>query len=778
MKKKKKWLIGCLLAVLMCLALAPGWIYWTLCRSLPILDGSLTVSGLSATVNVERDGLGIPSIAAENMQDAAFAQGFLHAQDRFFQMDLMRRKPVGTLSELLGEMTLNYDIHQKRHGLSAVVVAAYAREAPKNRALAEVYAKGVNAGLQHLAVKPFEYILLGVEPEPWKAEHCYQVILSMFFELHDSEANQEYHMGLVRESLGQAWSDFLCPAGTSWDAPIQGAALESAPIPKHGTPSPANPTSVVGKESSKPGSNNWAVAGELTQTGSGLLANDMHLGIGNPNTWYRADLRVGGEFRVTGVTLPGVPGVVCGSNGDIAWGFTNSFGDYYDLIPLELNQEGTQYLAPEGWKPFTQEHVTVKIKKATDRKVTIKKTIWGPVDTRGGRPYALAWTAHHPESLNFNLFKVMQAKTVDQVLALASSCGMPPQNLAVVDRHGNVAWTIIGKIPKRKGYSGRFPMSWAQAGTGWDGWLGQDEVPHIKNPAHHRIWTANARVVSGDNLNRIGDGGYDLGARAKQIRDRLFEKDSFSESDFLAIQLDYEARFLATWHTLLEKTLQAHGHSDTARRARDVLQQWKGFAATDSVAYRLVWGCRQRIIGSMMNHFTAKCISVDPDFRSWRLPQSEGPAWKVLQEKPLHLLPAGSTTWEAWLVAQVEAEIREMEKTGPLTEQTWGKRNTFVARHPLAAGIPIIGRWLNSPAMALPGDSHMPRVQGPTFGASERMIVSPGHEDQGIFHMPGGQSSHPLSPFFLKGIDAWALGEATGFLPGPAEHTLILKKAP
>jgi len=770
----KKWLLRLVLAVLALVTLLGLGSYWTLRRSLPILDGTVDVAGIQSDIRIERDALGVPSILSESMEDSAFALGFLHAQDRFFQMDLMRRRPVGELSVLFGKTALNYDISQRKHNLSVVAAQAYEQESPKNRSSAEAYAQGVNAGLSQLGKKPFEYYLLGLEPEPWKPEHSFQVILSMFFELHDSEAQQEYHMGLVRESMPEEWVAFLCQKGSSWDAPLEGLPMAPAPIPES-KPATGTGSPLSTEEPAKPGSNNWAVGGALTETGAGLLANDMHLGINNPNTWYRADLKIGTELRITGVSLPGVPGIVSGSNGSIAWGFTNSFGDYYDLILLDINPAGTHYRTPQGWSAFSERRETIKVKDEADREVVFQGTEWGPVLTRGGKRYALKWTAHHAESLNFNLHDVMLAKNVDQALALAPSCGLPPQNLAVVDRDGNVAWTIIGKIPRREGYSGRFPVSWAKPGIGWTGWLSAEETPVVKNPVHHRVWTANARVVSGKNLKKLGDGGYDLGARAKQIKARLFEKEGFTEKDFLAIQLDVEAQFLSTWKDLFQESLKRSGDSPSVDKARTLLAQWEGYAAVESCAYLFVRNCRARIMGALLTGWTGPCKARDEHFQPYQLAQTESPVWGVLTARPTHLLPQGFKTWDDWLVAQIEAELSEMEAQGPLQEQVWGKRNTFSAQHVMSGSIPIVGSWLNSQPVPLPGDSHMPRVQGRYFGASERLIVSPGHENKGIFHMPGGQSAHPLSPYFLKGIDAWASGEPSPFLPGPSEHTLILE---
>jgi penicillin amidase len=360
---------------------------------------------------------------------------------------------------------------------------------------------------------------------------------------------------------------------------------------------------------------------------------------------------------------------------------------------------------------------------------------------------------------------------------VANRAGIPPQNFTVADETGRIGWTVVGRIPRRVGFDGRVPTSWADGSRRWDGWLAPEEYPRIVDPPSGRIWTANARVVSGDKLARMGDDGYMVGARAKQIRDDLLRIERATPRDLLAVQLDDRALFLERWHDLLLKTLSPaaiDGHPGRTELRWLVETTWTGHASVDSVAYRAARGFRgfveERVFDSILGQ-----ADLPPEERIRPTQQFEGPLWRIVTERPAHLLDPRFRTWDDELLAAVDDLIAFFETQGKsLRGRTWGERNTTRIRHPLSAAIPFAGRWLDVPARALPGDEDMPRVQGPAHGASERMVVSPGHEEAGIFHMPVGQSGHPLSPYYQKGNEAWEEGRPTPFLPGKAAHRLRL----
>jgi penicillin amidase len=284
-------------------------------------------------------------------------------------------------------------------------------------------------------------------------------------------------------------------------------------------------------------------------------------------------------------------------------------------------------------------------------------------------------------------------------------------------------------------------------------------------------------VVDGEQLAVLGDGGYALGARAGQIRDALRAGNRMTERDMLAIQLDDRAVFLARWQSMLLGILDdtAVAADPLRAAARSHIEAWGGRAATDSVGYRLVREFRRTLSDEILAGLTEPVTAADPEFRTWRLGQSEAAVWRLLNERPPGLLPAGAVSWRELMLRVLDSTVDNLvQQYGSLDRATWGGRNTVWIRHPLSRALPALSRWLDMPAVELPGDAYMPRVQSPTFGASERMVVSPGREELGIFHMPCGQSGHPLSPFYRAGHEAWVRGEPTPFLPGRAVHELRL----
>jgi len=775
---------GLLLAVV--LGLVAAWAFSRMRASLPLLDGSARVTGLAAPVEVERDALGVPTVRGERRQDVARALGFVHAQDRFFQMDLLRRRAAGELAELFGKQALPVDRRTRRNRFRVLAGRVLAGGPGWQRDLLSAYADGVNAGLAALGSRPFEYLVVGAQPAPWRPEDSVLVLLAMFIDLHGEEDALESTLAALAEALPAPWFALLAAQGTEWDAPLQGAAHPTPPLPGpevldlRGAPVPpgAEP-----RERASPGSNAWAVAGRLSPHGGALVANDLHLRLGVPNIWYRASLvwqEEGARRRVTGVTLPGVPAVVAGSNGRVAWGLTNSYGDWQDLVAVERDpSDPGRYLAPGGPRPFSRVEEIIRVKGLPDERLEVVGTVWGPLlaELPGGRYRALAWTAHHPEAVNLELLRLEGAADLEEALAIANRAGVPPQNFVCADRSGRIGWTLAGAIPRRVGFDGRLPASWADGRRRWEGWLPPDEVPRLVDPPGGRIWTANARTLEGEGLRALGDGGYALGARARQIRDDLRAAERFSERDLLAIQLDDRALFLERWHQLLLGLLTPEAVAANPRRAeaRRQLLSWRGRASTGSVGYRLVRAFRLAAQARALAPFHALARARDPRYDPELLHQAEGVVWRLVEERPAHLVPPGHASWEQLLLAALDDVLRALPGGGErLAIRTWGERNAAAIRHPLSRAIPVLGPLLDMPAEPLAGDGNMPRVAAPDFGASERFVVSPGREESGIFHMPGGQSGHPLSPFYRAGHEAWVQGEPTPFLPGPLAHKLQL----
>lgn len=773
---------GLLLAML-------GIVAWLGLRaSLPVLDGEIAVVGIEGSVTIERDADGIPVITAGNRNDLAFATGYVHGQDRFFQMDLIRRQAAGELSALVGGAAIDVDKRYRFHRFRARGQAVWDLASAADRALMGAYAAGVNAGLESLSARPFEYFLLGSSPEPWRPQDSLLVMYSMYMQLNDSRASKEVRRGLAHSVLPEEVYRWMYPQGTPWDAPIMGKPREVAAIPAAEVYSlrHVDDDAPLAREQGRyplRGSNNWAVSGMLTANGRAIVSNDMHLGLSNPNIYYQARLVVAGPDSrdVTGVTLPGGPFIVAGSNSQVAWGYTNSYGDWTDAVLLRPGiAEGT-YKTPEGDREFEIHTEVIEVKDGDPVQYAVRETIWGPVlddiDYPNGE-VAVSWIAHKPEGINLRILDLETVRSVAEALDVANTMSMPPQNFVTGDAGGNIGWTIAGKIPRKSGFNPMLPADWSSE-HGWQGWLDSDEYPRVMNPASGRIWTANARVTDADALRVVGDGGYDLGARARQIRDGLFAKDSFVPEDMLAIQYDDRALFLSRWRELLLEILDEKTIAGNAALGeyRGLVDGWVPRAAPESVGYRLVRAFRleveQRIFHALMAPVRE---AYGEDVRLRLSNQFEAALWSLVTERPPHMLPNGYDTWQSFLTRAVQRNIKYFSEhfDGPLSERSWGEINTAAIRHPLSRNIPIFGDFLDMPAEPLNGDLDMPKAQGPTFGASERFSVSPGDEENSILHMPTGQSAHPLSEFFGRGHEEWVRGLPDPFLPGAPLYTLTL----
>jgi penicillin amidase len=797
-----RYLAGIVGIALVVFAGSAGWFYHQMRGSLALLDGESAMPGATAPIVIERDALGIPTIVATSRADVARGLGFLHAQDRFFQMDLSRRRAAGELSELFGSATVAIDTRTRLLRLRTRARHALDLASANERAVLAAYVEGVNAGLAALAVKPPEYLALRTEPRPWALEDSVLVAAAMFLTLQDSEARRESSTAAVYAALPAALADFVTSSASEWETPLVGGPHAVPPIPDASvfdartTPVPTRSSrSDTDTDASRlawlsapaddgfRGSNSWAVAGRLTSDGGAMVANDMHLGLSTPNIWYRASM-VWGDTRprrLTGVTLPGAPWLVAGSNGDVAWGFTNSTGDWSDLVIVEPDPAGAgRYRTPSGMLPITTLRETIEVKGGASVAVDIRETIWGPIIDRdpSGRERAVAWVPLCDGGMNGALGSVEVAETLEQLFDAAALAGIPAQNMVAAQRDGRIGWSIAGRIPRRVGYDGRLPTSWADGTRGWVGWLAPAEYPRRIDPPEGRIVTANNRLVDDAALRLLGDGGYDLGARARQIKDDLDAIARASARDMLDVQLDDRAIFLSRWRDLLLHTLSAPGVEDSEPRRelrRVVGETWTGRASVDSAAYRIVKEFRLRVGELAFAPLTERIRRVDAGYSAASARGGEGPLWALVSQRPPHLLDPKFKAWTDLLVAAADRVTNDANKAGGIATYFWGRANTVRIRHPLSTAVPILGSFLDMTAVELPGDSNMPRVQGPTAGASERFAVSPGREQDGYLHMPTGQSGHPLSPHYRDANAAWVDGEATPFLPSPTVHTLTLR---
>lgn len=757
--------------------------------SLPRLDGTAAAAGVAAGVTLERDALGALTVSASSRTDLAFGLGFAHAQDRFFEMDLSRRLAAGELAELVGPGAVGVDRETRSFRFRAVARAALAQAEAPERAVLEAYTRGVNAGLASLAARPWEYWILGVRPTPWRAEDSYLVAHAMWWELQHGDFADEIQRRAINAHLsGADCGDFKCalkffyPGRTAWDAPNEpdeaslraadaaSAALPDVPIDlalRTGSPAAqsaavvAPAAAVLGAALPMPsqrgaGSNNWALAGRYTDSGSALIASDMHLPLRVPVMWYRARLRLAAGLDIMGVTLPGTPAVVAGSNGAIAWAFTNSGGHWLDVIAADCRGESS----------VTE---TIHVHGAADVTLRVPLAAHGVQIAAGapqGRCWYGRWLAQLPSATNLRIMELERARTAQQALALAPQLGIPHQNLVVGDRAGHIGWAIAGRVPRDLA---------AALGGADPAWRALDTAPHLFDPALGRLWSANARATEEPAALAAIAGAeeafgahYDRAARARQIRDALLAHSGAASSvDMLALQLDDRALFLERWRDL---ALRLPLNSE----ARRLLQSWNGRASTDSAGYWLVRDWHERVSRTVWD-MLLRGIGLGAAQREAVPAPFEQTLWRLVTTQPLPLLEARYASWDALLREALEVTENALAaRCGTLARCRWGDAHPVRIRHPISAALPWLAGMIDMPTLELPGDHDMPRVQDGAFGASERFAVAPGHESEGFLELPGGQSGHPLSPYYRRGLLDWARGTATPFLPGPTQHRLRL----
>lgn len=762
-------------------------LWWICAASLPVRDGAVPLEGLRGPVTVAFDDYGIPTVAAESRLDAFRALGYVTAQDRLFQMDLLRRTSAGRLAELFGEPAVAMDVRQRRLGFSSVAEAVVRRLPADQSSVLAAYAEGVNHFLTQMPMPPVECLLLGYRPARWEPADSLLVVLAMFQMLNGSEEDERMRT-VMAASLPAEVTAFLLPSLDHYTAQLLRGTSQptSTPVPvkalaalrRSGMLPRSLQLSMVPNRKRDIGSNAWVVGKAKTADGRAILANDMHLDVGVPNIWYRIHMRYG-RVELTGVVVPGIPVVIAGSNGSLSWGMTNVEGDFSDLVRLDVNPDNPdEYATPDGWERFVVHGERIAVRGAADRTVEVKRTRWGPVTDEPlmGRPAALRWTALDPEAVDLGLMAMDQARSVWDGIAVATKAGAPPNNVLLADAAGHIAWTYMGKIPVRRGLDGSVSLSWADGRAGWDGYVSPDELPRSIDPPAGFLVSANHRMTDERYPHVIGH-AFANGYRAFRITQRLRELERVRELDLMDLQLDTTTQLYDFYRDLLRQLLTG---DLTAQRpdlvaVRRVVDAWNGRADSDSRGFALLVAFRRNLAASVFAPFLQDCREKEPGFVFDG--DLDTPLRSLLTEQAPETLPdpLRFKNWQAFLLQELDDTVRRLdEEYAPwgIDELAWGRVNRVRMVHPLSEGIPVVGRWLNMPADAGAGCGPCVRVLSGSLTASERLVVSPGHEAEGLFHMPGGQSGHPLSPHYRDQQQNWSEGRPTPLLPGRALQTL------
>jgi penicillin amidase len=799
------WLL-LILAMLTAGAVSYG--YFVARAALPQLDGTLRVKGLSAAVKVTRDGHGVPAIEAATLEDLFFAQGFVTAQDRLWQMDIMRRFAGGELSEILGEDTLKIDREQRILGLRAAARKSLQLASPRDRSYFDAYARGVNAFIaSHTSGIPIEFRILKYRPKPWQSEDSIVIANQMVKDLNyytfgdmlarekvlaklgpeltgDLYVNRSWHdrpPTVMREDLNdQVNQGDTGDEDDEDDGPDNSVTRQRSTgteIWAQNTPEAVN------------GSNDWVVSGAHTVTGKPLLSNDMHLGHQMPNLWYEAHLK-SDNVDVAGVTLPGMPYVIVGHNQRIAWGFTNVGPTVADAFIENFNAQGA-YQTPQGWQQPEHRGEVIHVKNQSDVTLDVKSTRHGPIitDILPGetRQVALRWTMY--DGLHMVFFDVDTAQNWDEFRKAFSQLDAPGQNVVYADVDGNIGYQTTGRVPIRATGDGSLPMSGADDAHEWTGYIPFEKLPSIYNPPSGVIATANGRITP-DGYPYSISAHWEAPWRTERIYHVLETGRKFAASDMLALENDIHSEndlFAA------ERFVYAVDHeakpSTRAKQAAELMRNWDGRMVASSAAPTIAVRSAQELTRLLLEPHLGPAPQ-DPKEQgntlSWKTY-----AWQmrtvwlqnVLLHQPKRWLPEKYPNYNELLAAAVEAAVNDASAPQDLASWRWGGMNTVEIDHPVLGKIPFVRRWAAPGLKEQSGSGYTVKAVTHHHGPSERFTANLADLDQSTLNTVTGQGGNFLSPFYMDQWKAWYEG-STFQLPftshaveASSAHRLVLEPA-
>ena len=809
--------IGLGVLILLALLILAGAIYLPKAakESFPVTDGQFNVEGLQDRVEVYRGEHGIPHIFASNEHDLYFVQGYVHAQDRFWQMDFQRHASSGRLSEMLGTATLETDVFLRTMGWQRIAIEELQTLDARTLAALEAYSAGVNAyieGRSNLELS-FEYLFLSLlngdyEPEPWEPLHTMTWAKAMAWDLR-SNMGTEIERAVLLKTLTQEQVDALYPEYPD-EAPLivpdfvdanNRAGLEDfegAVRASEGQWSEA--LEVAGERFAQLdallgtgggvgiGSNSWAVSGALSETGLPLLANDPHLGVGLPSIWYQNSLHcrpvsADCSLEVSGVSFVGAPGVVIGHNANIAWGFTNAGPDVMDLYLIKVNPENDrQYELNGEWVDMEIVTELIAVDGQEPVALDVRITQFGPIISDSYGPLqefgeeagmdvpedyavALRWTALDPNHTLAAVIGMNFASDFDEFREATREFAVPAQNLLYADVAGNIGYQLPGNIPVRAAGDGRYPVPGWTDEYAWTGFIPFEEMPFTLNPESGFIVTANNAIVSGDFEYHLAD-SWAYGYRAQRILDLLAEYGgSFSVEDFRRMQADNMSPLAADLTSYLED-LEVDGE---AAEVVAMLSAWDGQQEVDSAEaaiFNVIW--KQLLAATFHDE-------LPEDY--W---PGGGGRWMTLMGQ---LLEEESNAWwddirtegkheerDDILLAALEAALEEIgERQGANSENwRWGDLHSLSFEHQVMNSFPLIKRMFNRGPFELPGGTAIVNANSWDADAGEyvvtalpshRMVIDLSNFQNSLQIHNMGQSGHAYHPNYVDMTPLWGAGE-------------------
>jgi penicillin amidase len=779
MRSNAKIVPGIIFTILIVFLATLGVGYMLVRKSFPTTTGSLSIAGLQQPVEIVRDAFGVPHIVAQTEYDAYFAVGFVHAQDRLWQMEMTRRAGLGRLAEVLGDSAVKFDRMFRTLGLSAMASRLVAAMDSAARAALIAYANGVNAFIHsHHGSYPIELDMVGIEPVPWTVEHSALISRLMAWELNHSRWMDIVLWGIV-ERVGKEKAADVFPG---WR---EGAPLIVAEEPSSGgslqgafafLDTDLKFRQLFGIPALSGGSNAWAVGGSKSVTGKPILANDPHLLLFLPGRWYELHVTAPG-LDVQGATIAGVPFVVIGRNRSVAWGLTNAMVDDQDFYFEDVDslQHPTRYRVGNEWRPLTVRTDTILVKGSSPILYTSYHTHRGPIINRiepsaelTGRLLSIRWVAHDVSDEAGSLYRINRAAGWEDFRQALTTFGAPAQNFVYADAGGTIGYQLGGRIPLRSTKGPTLPYPGWREEFDWRGYVSFEELPHVLNPPAGFIATANNKVISDSYPFYISD-LWEPPWRITRIQELLTEREKFSPEDVQRLQLDL---FSVNARELVPIILTSFPDSlvmdEETRTALTYLRNWTGYIRADDVSptlfetflVKLTFNTLYDEMGDTLFHH-----------------------YVVLSPQALNvvtnLVLKGTSGWfddvrtpevetrDAIVRKSLRDALGELRRrlNGELKEWRWGRVHTVTFSHVLGAH-PLLGRIFNVGPFPL-GGSHATISKGDflltdpfraTVAPSTRQIFDLADPNNNRAVTPAGQSGQLFHRHYDDQVSLWLNG--------------------
>ena len=757
----KPWFLLTLLAVLVIVGSIGGYLYYRGRASLPQTDGSLQLPGLTSPVDVLRDTYGVPHIYAANLEDLARATGYVHAQDRYFQMELARRLGMGRMAEIFGPDLVAIDREVRLFGLPHAARAEYETMDPNGRSYLEAYAEGINAYREaHLAKLPPEFQILGLEPEPWQPTDSL-AIEKWMSKILSQNGSVEVLRAHLSEKLGVESAYSLTGLEPP---PSNGAALPVL------TPSVASNHRHQSRSPLRTGASNaWAASGSRTASGRPLLASDPHLALPMPSLWYEIHL-AGGGLNVVGASLPGIPLVIIGHNDWIAWGVTASYADVQDhYLELVNPDDARQYAVGEQWEALEVFSESILVAGSSPETLEIFRTRHGVVvsdEPRDGKILALRWDGLWTGDNMLAFLRINQASNWLEFTDAIRPLGSIPLAFVYADVEGNIGLFPSGNLPLRSGFDGSVPVDGSSGEFEWQGYIPHEEKPFLLNPEDGYIVSANHRILFDETAPSLGADQL-ASFRAERVVSLLAPMDQLKVTDFVSVQTD---RYDPSTEPVLRYLMSLEFDSDTSKEAQALLRSWNGQMSSGAAPAIYQAFYLEFLENTFKDDLGEELFREFLEFVELGFPGAihsivDDPASNWWDDKTTPTIEDRSAIIRQSFNDAVTL-LEELQGSGP-GNWDWGGLHSVVFDHPMGRQSPLhmlfnrgpvhFGGSTHTVANARVSLSEPFRV---VTGTSFRMIVELGDWTTSLATIPTGASGHPLSKHYFDQNQGWLDGSS------------------